>query len=435
MFRRFIYSLLILMTFCAAGAAAEEPAREKLRWMGHWQDRGLREKLVLEVRDEFQFRHQDIDIELRFPAKIMGDRGKILTGQYIAEMIRSGQIKWDVVWMDPTIYQAVAEELNDPDWGKKHLVDFSDFPDIKAAQKPFLVEGPDCHKGTGGVFVGPYIEGLYTYLWYNKVVAESLGIKIKETGMGADDFLGYLDRLKEYNRTADKPVSAFAVFGWPSSFGRLAYNLYLSEHLPRPDTPDKQILARILRFFEAMSSCHPLLDNLRISTPEAFRHNARLLAEDKALFMVEPTWCYASLERNFPQLMPKLRPAQLPGFERQNFYIGGFIPAWAVMKNSPARELGIELMRVWCSPEIAQKWIRYTKSPTGLSGTLYDSEYGLDVFAQFHKKLIAGRTVQTDVAFLKPEENPILPVWDYLIPVLDGEQTADEVLRKMKAHE
>lgn len=69
----------------------------------------------------------------------MGARGKAITGKYIAKMIRSGRIDWDVVWMDPTIYQVVAEELNNPDWGRKYLVDFSEFPDIKAAHQSFLV--------------------------------------------------------------------------------------------------------------------------------------------------------------------------------------------------------------------------------------------------------------------------------------------------------
>jgi ABC-type glycerol-3-phosphate transport system substrate-binding protein len=431
MFCRFTFCLLALV-FCAGIALPENASRKQLRWMGHWQSRGLREQLVLEARDEFQFRHQDADIELRFPAEIMGDRGKILTGNYIAGMIKSGQIDWDVVWMDPTIYQTVADELDDPDWGKKHLVDFSEYPDIKAAQQPFLVNGPDCHKGTGGVFVGPYIEGLYTYLWYNTAVADKLGLEIKEFNMSADDFLGYLARLKEYNRTAEIPVSAFAMFGWPSSLGRLAYNLYLSEHLPHPGTPDKEILARILQFFETMSSCDPLGNNIRSDNPESWHHNAQLITKDQALFMAEATWCFSSLQSKYPQLMPKLRPAQLPGFEKQSFYIGGYISTWAVMKNSPARDLGIDLMRFWCSPEIAQKWIRYTKSPTGLSGTLYNSEYGLDPFARFHKKLISGRTMQMDVAFLEKDKNPVYPIWDYLVPILDGEMTADEAILEME---
>lgn len=65
MFCRLLFYLLALM-FLTATVQAEQTARKTLRWMGHWQHRGLREQLVLEVRDEFQFLHQDVDIECAF---------------------------------------------------------------------------------------------------------------------------------------------------------------------------------------------------------------------------------------------------------------------------------------------------------------------------------------------------------------------------------
>jgi ABC-type glycerol-3-phosphate transport system substrate-binding protein len=416
----------MMLFFCFFSGLAEEPARKTLRWMGHWENRGLREQLVLETREEFQFLHQDVDVKLAFPGEIMPLSSKQLTGQYIALMIQSGKIDWDVVWMDPQIYRKVAIELNDPEWGKKHLVDFSQFPDIKAAHQPFLVEGPDCHEETGGVFVGPYIEGVYTHIWYNKVAAEKAGLDIKEIGMSADDFLGYLSRIKEYNQTAEKPISGFA---WPTSLYRLAYNLYLSEHLPHPDTPDQKILTQILRFFEAI---HPFRSLIKTDWSLPWKDYGQALMNDEMLFMVDASWRYTSLNAAYPDLMKKLRPAQLPGFEDQSFYVGGYIPTWAVMKNSPSRDLGIELMRFWCSPEVAQKWIRYTKCPTGLSGNFYDSEYGLDVFPIFQKKLISGRTPQMDVMLLGKEKSPIFAIWDYILPVLNGEMTTDEVLMEMK---
>ena len=157
--------------------------------------------------------------------------------------------------------------------------------------------------------------------------------------------------------------------------------------------------------------------------------------EDKALFMIEPTWRYSSLQSAFPELLKKILPAQLPGFEKQSFYTGGFITTWAVMKNSPMREYGIKLMRLWASPEIAQKWVRYTKSPTGLAGNLYNSEYGLDLMARFQKKLTANRTPQTDIMFLKEETSPLASLWGFILPVVEGRMTANEALAEMKAHE
>lgn len=115
---RYVSSLVILLCLYAGSALSEEPARRTLHWMGHWKGRGLREQLVLEVRDEFQFLHQDADIQLTFAADLMKQKSKHGVGLLIAEMIRSGRIDWDVVYMDPTIYHTVAELLDDPDWGK-----------------------------------------------------------------------------------------------------------------------------------------------------------------------------------------------------------------------------------------------------------------------------------------------------------------------------
>ncbi len=433
MFAKYLSCLAALLLCTGSGQAEDPSARQQLRWMGHWKNRGLREQLVREVRDEFQFLHQDTDIHLTFAADLMPNKSKELTGILIAEMIRAGRIDWDVIYMDPAVYHTVAKELNDPEWGQKHLVDFSQFPDIKAAHKPFLVEGPNCHTGTGGMFVGPYIEGFYACLWYNMAVAEKLGVNIKEMNMSTDDFLGYLSRVNDYNRTAEVPVSGIATFKWPGITHRFAYNLYLSEHLAHPKTPDEKILEKILRFFETMNSYNPVFAT--IPDDAGWRGAAQLLMDDRALFMIEPTWRYSSLKASFPDLLKKIHPAQLPGFEKQSFYVGGFIPTWAVMKNSPARDTGIELMRFWCSPEIAQRWVRYTKCPTGLAGNLYDSEYGLDRLARFQKKLTSERTPQTDVMFFEEGMSPLAPIWDCILPVAHGEMTANEALNKMKGNE
>ena len=414
------------LLFYAGTGQAEETVRHELRWMGQWKNEGLRETLVRETLEEFQFLHQDMKISMTFASDLLTEKTQANAGQLIADMIRAGRVDWDVIWLDPLIYKTVADELNDPDWGAEYLVDFSDFPDVKAAHRSFLVDGPNCHQDTGGVFTGPYIEGFYSCLWYNTAVAEKLGLEIREEEMSADDLLSYLRRTKEYNQTADVPISGIADFTASGSARRLAHNLFLSEHLARPDMPVDEIFARTLRFFEAMQSCDPLLYN----TP-TWQEAAQLLNDDKALFLIEATWRYSSLQAAFPELMEKFRPVQIPGFEKQSFYVGGFTPTWAVMKNSPVRDAGIELMRFWCSPTIAEKWVRYTKSPTGLSGNLYSSKYGMDSLARFQRNLSAGRMIQPDISTLE-KDAPICSTFPYLYPILYGEMTAEEALIEMK---
>ena len=56
---------------------------------------------------------------------------------------------------------------------------------------------------------------------------------------------------------------------------------------------------------------------------------------------------------------------------------------WAVLKDAPGCADGINLLRYWSSPQVAERWVRYTKNPTGLVGSLYDPEYGRDAFARF----------------------------------------------------
>ncbi|NOU36076.1 MAG: carbohydrate ABC transporter substrate-binding protein [Kiritimatiellaceae bacterium] len=408
-------------------AFAQEIPAQPLRWMGHWKNEGLREKLVLDVLDDFKFQNQEIPVQFAFAADILPEKSQKAEAEFLADMIRSGEITWDVVWLDASIYRHVAVLLKDPDWGRKHLVDFSEVPGFKETQKPFLVEGTNCHQKTGGVFVGPYIEGFFYALWYNAAVAEKLGIKIREEEMTAENLLQYVQRVDEYNRTAVVPISAFIDFKYSGSFPRLAYNLYLSA---QPDGTEKNdsAIRQVLETFEKLGQLHPVLMN---QTNMYWRDAARLLTEDKALFTIEPTWRYNAIQKNYPQLLSKMRLAQLPGFQKQQYYAGGFIPVWAVMKNSPNRDAAIRLMQFWSRPEIAEKWVRYTKSPTGLAGNLYNPEYGQDIFAEYQRKLSSTRTMKPDIFTLKQDESPAYLLFDHLDSLLQGRLTAAEAYRKI----
>ena len=132
------------------------------------------------------------------------------------------------------------------------------------------------------------------------------------------------------------------------------------------------------------------------------------------------------LKQDDPDLLAKLRLAQVPGYGKQRFYAGGYTPVWAVMKNSPNRDEAIKLMKFWSRPEIAEKWVRYTKNPTGLAGNLYDPEYGTDLFAEYQRKLAAGRTLRPDLFALKQGACPVRQTFSNLYPILRGEMTADD---------
>ncbi len=407
-------------------ATRTDTPSQNLRWMGHWKGEGLREQLVREVLDDFSYENQDVNIQFVFAADILTNKTQKAEAEFLVNMIQSGEITWDVVWMDQSIYSHVASMLKNPDWGHKYLVDFSDVPEFNETHKPILVEGADCHKNTGGVFIGPYIEGFFSALWYNTAVAEKLGLQIREEEMSDEDLLSYARRINEYNRTAAVPISLFVDFKYSGSFQRLAYNLVLSAQQETSAT--NEAVRRVLNTFEKLAQFNPVL----FSNPDNnWNDAARLLMEDKALFLIEPTWRYSMLNKDWPRLLKKLRVAQMPGFEKQTYYVGGFMPTWAVMKNSPNRDAAIRLMQFWSRPEIAEKWVRYTKNPTGLAGNLYDPEYGQDLFAEYQRKLSLNREIKPDVFSLKQNECPVRRVFNNLYPVLHGEMTAEEAAQPL----
>ncbi len=384
--------LLLWGCICASPAAARPDPSGRLRWMGHWKGEGARETLVCEVLDEFRFLHPELAIDFRFSADVLPQKSQAAAANYLVEMIRTGNLEWDVVWLDSLIYGMVADQLDDWDWGRKHLVDFSAGPGFEKTQKEFLVQGDGTHAYTAGFFSGPYIEGFFYTAWYNKAVAGRLGIEIREEGMTEQDLLGYVEKVHAYNQTADQPIAAFLDVARSGSMSRLYY-AFLCSRIPGC-VPDKafdeaareEAYARTEDYFAQLGRFRPLAGNG--SSREWPAAADFMLNQNRALFFFDASWRYTAFKAACPEQMDRLRLAQMPGFDGNCHAIGGYIATWAVLKNAPGRDAGIELMRFWSRPPIAQKWVRCTKCPTGLKGDLYDPTFGQDIFAEYQRKLL-----------------------------------------------
>ena len=124
----------------------------ELNWVAHWLGEEGREQLVWEVAKEFRFLYPDIDLNMEF-VKTLPNEGinfKWKSAFNIFEMINSGDITTDVVYLDAIVYSHVAELLNDPDWGEKHLLDVSDQSWFQKSQKDFILSSPYYREQTGG---------------------------------------------------------------------------------------------------------------------------------------------------------------------------------------------------------------------------------------------------------------------------------------------
>lgn len=369
--------------------------------------------------------------------------GKALVAKHYAEMVRKGNRDWDIIWMDPGIYQLVAQDLNDAEWGKKYLVDFEKVNGFKETQKPFILEDPMYRNQTGDMLIGPYIEGFYWALFYNADVAERIGIEIKQEGMTFDDLLGYVKSVYEYRQKSGVDIAAFYEARDAFSLGVLFQSLVTSELKDFRKVKEevaseekRRALLKTFRAFEALGKYDPLIpshaNNLWFET----RH---LALEDKVLFQIGGTWMYNTWRQIAGDKMKKMVPAELPVFQEVNYYPGGYIPTWAVFKDAPNRDNGIKLLLFWSTPKVAEKWVRYTKSPTGLRGHFSISEIGADAFEKFQHRITTkyGGNVLTvsNVGYLLGKENRLLlkDIAEKIIALLEGRTTAEAAYQEIVA--
>lgn len=386
---------------------------KEVNWMGCWYGLGKKGQFVREIATEFEF-VTGIDVNLEFSYNLVGGENEELVGKYIADMIKNGDVRFDVVRMSNGIHRVVADELGDPDWAKKYLVDFEKIEGYKEAHKNYIVEDPIYRAQTGGVLTGPYIDGFYYALYYNSDVAERVGIdNIKRQGMTFDDLLRYVKRVYEYNQKNNTEIAAFFEAGDWITLENLFENLVKSEIGDFELAKEKKISERKLsallkgfRAFEELGKYDPLIssyqDNIWAETTD-------IVFNDRLLFYVNATWMYSHWLPFSEEKVTKMVPVEMPSFREVDYYMGGVKSTWAVLKGAPNCEHGIELLMYICQPKIAEKWVRYTGSPTGIRGHLTTSHTGEDAFEQFQHIITAkyGKNIHRafDAGYLLGKEN------------------------------
>ena len=452
-----ICSLLLLLTGCIKSGEVqienrlgidETPHQQEheINWIGHWLGEHDRETLVREITQDFELMNPDIKVNLKFTQQIMGYHGMEVTAKFIVDMIKTGNIEWDVVWMNHYIYQLVAEELDDITWGQKYLVDFEDVKDFNQTQKSFIIDDLVYRGQTGGMIVGPYIEGYYFAIFYNKDVAEKIGIEIKQYGMTFDDLLGYVKAVSEYNKEHNTNIAAFYESKTRTTLEKLFQNLFKSElkdfNKVKEEKGSEEKNAALLKAFQAfeeLGKYSPLIDSYKDNDWFQTRH---LILNDEALFYFDGIWMYSHWMGIDEEKTKKMIPAELPVFHDVNYYDGSFITTWAVMKDAPNKEEAIKLLMFWSRPQVAEKWVRYAKAPTGLVGHITPPGLEKNQFDKFQSRIAEkyGGNVHysSNAGYIFGKENQLLQkdINEKLIQLLTGETTAqqayDEIMAKVK---
>lgn len=363
-------------------------------------------------------------------------------------MIETGKTDWDIVFLDIAVCEYISEKFGNTTWLRDNFVDFKKVPGFLNSQKE-VITGDSFYAGRfGGIYPGPFIEGYVQNVWINLAVAEKIGISVKEQEMTFADFVGYAKALAEYNRQQGTTMSFLSI----SSFNRLDMffenwfkSLFDSYEAAVEEVYSEQkavAFLRTLQAFEELSQYQPLLNSgwAELSMADFAR---RFLYDDNSLFLVAGSYMYNHFRGINPQqLEEKVRPVEIPPLGQQNGLIGEFTPVFAVMKNSRNAAIAIDFLMSWASSANAEKWVRYTKNPTGIRGNLADSDivrgvvfekFVIDLQNKYQDKPMRYLRTPTYVFGL---DNPV-PVSDLrqkLAMILAGELTArqyyDEVMAR-----
>lgn len=356
--------------------------RSEINWVGHWLKEGQKEKLVREIANEYEFLNQEIKINLKFPEEIYNTSGE---GQveFVVSQIKKETPDWDIVRLYN--HKRVGELLNDPDWMDKYLVNFKDIPGYMESHKGFLTSNL-YNKRTNGFYYCPYIEGQMAALFVNKDVADKIGIEVKQFGMTFDDFKGYIKAVDDYNRKNNTNIIPCLEYNWQKTrtiFNILFYSLFTNkDEILQVELSQRKIdaIKKCLAAFEDLSKYNAV--NKDWKSRDWTKCN-NLIMKDSCLFFPNLTLMHGIWMTQDQNSVNKVFPCEFPVFQPSKTYIGGYVTNWVVFKNSPRKDEAIKLMMEFCKPETAEKWARYSKSPSGVKGNLSTSSFGIDPYEDY----------------------------------------------------
>jgi len=408
-----------------------------LNLIGHWYDEGKKEQLMKELINEFEFINQDVKINMKFPEQIYFDRRKYnIEIQFNSRIVISDKPEWDIIRFNNEYYK-VADSLKDPDWTKKYLVDFSEIPEFKKTTRPELLS--DTIKAKyGGIIPGPFIDGYNYSFWCNTEVAKKVGIEVKQFDMTNEDLFNYVKAVYDYNKAhGDSIIAIYDAWNWQTS-KTIAQEYFFSElddygKIINLEYNEIKVKAwfKVLYEMERLSKYKPLPNWKKISWTETVNYPL----DDKCLFYANGSWMYNIWLKKDSVKLKKMVPTELPVFKPAHTYIGGYFVTFAVLKNAPHREQAIRFLLSINKPDVAEKWARYTKSPTGIKGNLTTYNFGLDKLENYQYTIDRKYgnqkvDVYNDSKFCFGKYNDT--ILDRSIEVLSGILTADQAINQIK---
>ena len=361
----------------------------RINWMIGWSDQPVKRDIIQDFAQEYEFKNQNIKINLGYSENI----NKSKHAREIAQMIQNSVYEWDIVWVDESVYFQVSNLLNNNYWGEEYLVDFQKIEGFALSQRPEILQNKSILKKMNFILPGPYLDGFYGVIWYNKEVASMLGLEVKDRDMNFKDILKYAQIVSDYNKLHEKKIALFCDSkDWFTTsmlfqhliWGELDKNSNTIENDSLTHETDSisdfVYLKKILTLFGELGEYKPLIESHNVNM---WYDAKRIFLDNGSLFMIGKTDLYNELLNLDAEKAGYILPAELPSLEQYNGYIGSFQPSFCVFKSAPNRDAAIELMKSLSTPYYAEKWANKTKNPTGISVNINENYLENDPYNEF----------------------------------------------------
>jgi ABC-type glycerol-3-phosphate transport system substrate-binding protein len=407
----------------------------QIKWLAQWYGEGKKENLIHEIARDFSFLNQDIKINYEFPYQMLKIDPKLSwfvgTRDSIISMINSNTWPYDIMLCDAYLYGQIADAVNDKKWGEKYLVDFQNDTWFVNAHKDKIFENGVATSIFGGIAPGAYIEGVWDLLYTSSVVEDKIGVKVKDYDMTIDDFIEYAKAVYLYNQKHDDKITFFST-QWYEGINMLLNHLAMSElgkdYKNVPSDPFI-VLEKVYQKLAILAQYMP------IEQYTTFKSD-RDLQQDRVLLNFSYTWVTMFWKINNPEGERKVRPCELPSMtgKTARCYPGVYQSIFAIPKNAKNKDSAIKLMKFLSSSDIAYKWEKYSKCPTGLKSGASFNEFGSDDFNRMSQHMNQKYNNQLEqVNLAKVLFNTDKNVNFRISQILKGEISVEEALKDIKS--
>lgn len=402
---------------------------KQLNMMGASLLNGSNGEIFKDAFRSFEFQNQEIQLNINSSAEVYDSfYDENSKENFIAENVTSINPHWDIINIESD-FNYISTYLNDNNWAKNTLVDFSQIPEFRANTKPEILN--EQYKNEwGGIIPGPAIKGEYFCLYYNKTIAEEIGIKIKSKNMSLNDFTSYIYALSKFN---DKnPQSKYKPFF--ETFNENKTSIFSMQLFASLFTDTENFLKehfnenKLSKWFEVLLTLEDLSAyNLIDANNSSFNE---LFLDNNYLFYVASSSDYCKLDKSTsPYYL-----AELPGINSSIIYPLHYSVTWAVPKNAPNKEEAIKFLLHLNSSEIGEQWVNNTMCPTGINCNSTKSDFENNFqqdFSMYLSSKFKNHSYKTKNNNAYIFGSNLSNVNSYEIDVLSGKMTASEAQNKI----